>query len=58
MFFGDFKNFKNLKKTFFTFAKPLMMAYEGSKNAQDYFGEFIYQLQPKPKYLSRNLKGS
>ena len=32
------------------------MAYEVSENAQDNFGKFIYQSQPKTKTLIRKLE--
>ena len=34
----------------------LMMVYERSKSAQDNFGKFIYQFQPKTKTLIRKLE--
>ena len=33
-----------------------IMAYEGSESAQDNFGKFIHQFQPKTKTLNRKLK--
>ena len=36
--------------------QPLMMTYEKSESAQDNFGKFIYQFQPKTKTLIRKLE--
>ena len=55
-------NFCNVIKNFlkkynlYTCKQPLMMAYEVSESAQDNFGKFIYQLQPKTKTLVRKLE--
>ena len=51
----SFKNFQNsFKKK--NNKQPLMMAYEGSENAWDNFGKFIYQFQPETKTLIRKLE--
>ena len=33
----------------------MMMTYEMSKSDQNNFGKFVYQIQPKPETLVRNL---
>ena len=40
----------------YTCKQPLMMAYEGPKSAQENFGKFIHQFQPKTKTLITKLE--
>ena len=44
------------KNTLYTYQQYLMMAYEISESAQDNFGKFPHQFQPKTKTLIRKLE--
>ena len=38
-----------------TLKQPLMMAYERTESAHDYFGKYIHQFLPETKTLIREL---
>ena len=55
--YKNLKTFKNpLINTLYTCKQPLMMAYERSESARDYFGKFIRQFQLGSKTLIRKLE--